>query len=275
MITGSVHTDALLAVLVVSLISLIGVFSLAYSRLASHRATILLVSLASGALLGDAFVHLIPEAFEELEAILVSSLVIAGVFVFFLLEKILHWHHHHGPHVNHTHTPECEGSDCPTPIKPIGRVVLVSDALHNLIDGMIIAASFFASPELGLITTLAVILHEIPQEVGDFGILLHAGYSKGRALFINFLSALVSVIGAIIVFVVEARSEQFIAYMLPITAGGFIYLALADIVPELHKSNKAKSSVTQIAMMLIGIGLMYALIPLEQIEFFGHVGHSH
>ena len=209
------------------------------------------ISLAVGALLGDAFIHLIPESFETLpNNILPSILIISGILLFFVIEKFLHWHHHgEDKEAEHIH--------------PVGKLVLVTDGFHNLIDGIIIGTSFMVSIPIGIATTLAVILHEIPQEIGDFAVLLHAGYSKVRALWLNFFSALMSVVGVILALSFGSVMENFSLWMLPIAAGGFIYVAVADLIPELQKTREGKYSLIQIATVILGVLLMLSLALLE------------
>ncbi len=235
----------------VSLISLIGVFSLSFKEETMKKYIGIFISLAVGALLGDVFIHIIPESFESSTNItLTSLLIISGLLLFFILEKFLHWHHHgEDKELNHVH--------------PVGKLILFSDGVHNLIDGIIIGASFLVSVPLGIATTLAVILHEIPQEIGDFAVLLHAGYSKKRALFLNFVSASFSIIGVIIALVLSNISDSFILYLLPIASGGFIYIALADLIPELHKHKGIRNSFAQIVTVVVGVLLMLALTLLE------------
>jgi zinc and cadmium transporter len=175
--------------------------------------------------MGDAFIHLIPEALESaINPAFTSILIIFGVLIFFILEKFFHWHHH--------------GEDAAEPhqIHPIGKLILFSDGIHNITDGIIIGASFLVSVPVGIATTLAVILHEIPQEIGDFAVLLHAGYSRAKALLFNLLSGLTAVIGVLIAFVIGSAGETFNTWMLSLVAGGFIYIAIADLIPELHKT---------------------------------------
>lgn len=242
---------AFASVIAVSLISFIGIFSLSMKEEILRKYVFMFISIAVGALLGDAFIHLIPEAFENTaNPLLISVLIIAGILFFFILEKFLHWHHH-GDDAGEDH------------IHPVGKLVLFSDGVHNFIDGVIIGASFLVSIPLGMATTLAVILHEIPQEVGDFAVLLHAGYTKTRALWLNFLSALLSTAGAIFAFFLGDMSENFIVYFLPIAAGGFIYVAVADLIPELQKTKEAKYSIFQIMAVVIGVLAMIALTLLE------------
>src|SRR3989344_7098802 len=241
---------ALVSVIAVSLISLAGVFSLALKEEVLRKYIFLFISLAVGALLGDAFIHLIPEAMNELSEVLAGILVTAGILIFFVLEQFLHWHHHG----------EDKGD---SQIHPVGKLVLFSDGIHNLIDGIIIGASFLVSIPLGLATTLAVILHEIPQEIGDFAVLLNSGYTKKRALWLNFLSALLSIVGVIIALVVGEMVQTFNMWLLPIAAGGFIYIAVADLIPELHKTKETKNSILQIVSIIAGVLAMVTLTFLE------------
>lgn len=249
MITSYIY--ALVGVIVVSLVSLVGVFTLSIKEEVIKKYIFLLVSLAVGALLGDAFIHLIPEAFEtSANPLTVSLLVISGLVVFFVLEKFMHWHHH--------------GDDTQEyDIHPVGKLVLLSDGVHNFIDGVIIGISFLVSVPLGIATTLAVILHEIPQEIGDFAVLLHAGYTRKRALWLNFLSALTAVLGTLVAFMLGEVGESFTNWVLPIAAGGFIYIAVADLIPELHKTKKVSHSVAQLFSLILGVVLMIGLVFLE------------
>lgn len=239
------------SVVVVSLISLIGVFALSFKEDVLKKYMFILISVAVGALLGDALIHLIPEALEEsTNTVLTSVLVIGGILLFFIVEKFLHWHHHE--------------DDCDTNhIHPVGKLILFSDGVHNFMDGIIIAASFMVSIPVGIATTLAVILHEIPQEVGDFAVLIHSGYSKKRALWLNFLSALSAIGGAVFLFVVGEFAQSLSLWFVPIAAGGFIYIAVADLIPELHKTKEVKHSIFQIIAVIIGVGAMIALVFME------------
>ncbi len=249
MITSYIY--ALLGVTAVSLVSFVGVFALSMKEEIMRKYIFLLVSLAVGALLGDAFIHLIPEAFENSnDPLNISLLIISGILVFFVLEKFMHWHHH--------------GDDTEeSAIHPVGKLVLLSDGVHNFIDGVIIGVSFLASVPLGVATTLAVILHEIPQEIGDFAVLLHAGYTRKRALWLNFLSALTSVLGTLVAFALGKAGESLATSILPIAAGGFIYIAVADLIPELHKTKKISQSILQLISLIIGVSLMVGLVYLE------------
>ena len=240
------------AVAVISAISLIGIFLLSRQEETLRRFLYILISIAVGALLGDAFLHLLPEAFEEAESSsLVSLLVIGGILFFFVLEKFLHWHHHGEDTEEERH------------IHPVGKLILFSDGVHNFLDGVIIAASFMVSIPVGVATTIAVILHEIPQEIGDFAVLLHSGYTRTKALFLNFLSALTALLGALLFFALGDIAETFVLYCIPMAAGGFIYIAVADLIPELHKTKRLRHSLAQIMAVLLGVALMYLLLFLE------------
>lgn len=239
------------SVLIISAVSLIGVFALSIKEEFLKKYIFVFVSLAVGSLLGDAFIHLIPEALESpLGSNAVSILIILGMVIFFIIEKFLHWHHH--------------GQDVNKPgIHPVGNLVLFSDGVHNLIDGIVIGASFIVSIPVGIATTIAVILHEIPQEVGDFTVLLHSGYSKKRALWLNFFSALTALAGVFIAFILGQMSTELIMWILPMAAGGFIYIAMADLIPELHKTKKIFHSLMQIIALLAGVLVMLLLTFIE------------
>lgn len=253
---------SLISVLLISLVSLIGVFFLTLNEKRLQELMHLLVGLAAGALLGDAFIHLIPEALEEgLEGVAFSLAVLGGMLVFFILEKFLRWHNdeQRAPHA-HLPSPDAPGT---TPIKPLGKLILVGDGVHNFVDGAVIAASFLLSPALGVTTTLAVFLHEIPQEIADFALLLHAGYSRARALLWNFVSALTAVVGALTFFAVGGLFEHVEPLAAAFTAGAFIYIAAADLIPELHETKHPGKSVFQFIAVLVGIALMFFLLILE------------
>jgi zinc and cadmium transporter len=242
---------AFIGVLIVSLISLVGVFSLSLKEEILKKYINFFISLAIGALLGDAFIHIIPEAFSSnLGSNLSSILVITGILFFFVIEKFIHWHHH-GEDKNEEH------------VHPVGKLILFTDGFHNLIDGAIIGASFLISPHVGIATTIAVVLHEIPQEIGDFAVLIHAGYTKKRALWLNFLSALASVLGLAIVFAFGNIIDDVALWFIPIAAGGFIYIAVADLIPELHKTKNIQHSIMQLVIIMLGVFSMLALLLIE------------
>jgi zinc and cadmium transporter len=212
-----------------------------------------LVSFAVGGLFGDTFIHLLPEAFTKLGANLTTSLyIIAGILIFFILEKFIRW--------RHCHVPSSEGH-----LHPVVTLNLIGDGVHNLIDGMIIAASFSVSIPIGVATTLAVILHEIPQEIGDFGVLVHGGLPVKKALFFNFLSAITAILGALISLIIGPYIKGYTVSIIPITAGGFLYIAGSDLIPELHEGCdiKISTAVWQFVFIVLGVLVMALLALLD------------
>lgn len=244
-------TYSLLSVGLVSLISLVGVLSILLGGRRLDRLLPLLISLAVGALLGDALVHLLPKAFQDSASPSLTSLyVLLGILLFLLLERYLHWHHEHHAQPG-------------SPVHPVAYINLVSEGAHNFLDGVIIGASYLVSAPIGLATTLAVLLHELPQELGDFGILVHAGLTPRRALLLNLLAALLAVVGALISLLLGPAVTDYAQFMLPFIAGGFIYIAGADLIPELHHEHGLPGSLAQLAMILTGVGLMYLVLYVE------------
>ncbi len=239
-----VYFYILLALLITSLLSLIGIFFLKVSINKLEKVIMFLVSLSAGTLLGDSFLHLLPEAVELLENDFIIWLgVLGGIILFFILEKIICWRHCHIPTSNnHIHS--------------VGKMNLIGDALHNFIDGIIIASSFIVDFNLGVITTIAVISHEIPQEIGDFGVLIHAGFSAKKALLFNFFSALASILGAIIIIFLGQKITGLSDLILPITAGGFIYISASDLIPELKKDTSINKTIKQLLGIFLGLGIM-------------------
>ncbi|MBU0611996.1 ZIP family metal transporter [Patescibacteria group bacterium] len=248
----TIYIYAFASVIIISLISLVGVFSFSLKGELFKKYVGMFISLAIGALLGDAFIHLIPESLEDLNTTSASLLIIGGILIFFVVEKFLHWHHHGEDEDREKFHPQ-----------PVGQLILFSDGVHNFIDGIIIGASFLVSIPVGIATSLAVILHEIPQEIGDFAVLIYAGYSKKRALWLNFLSALTAILGVFIALILGKTVEASTIWFLPVAAGGFIYIAMADLIPELHKTKKVWYSILQFLVILVGILIMFALLFLE------------
>lgn len=236
---------AIIATVVVSLISLISVITVSLSIERLKRLSFLLVSLAAGTLIGDVFIHLLPEASTEAgDGFWIW--VIAGLGIFFILEKIIHWRHCHVPTTEeHPH--------------PVGTMNLIGDGLHNFFDGVLIAGSFIADFNLGVATTVAVIFHEIPQEIGDFGVMIHAGFSKAKALFWNFISACSALLGVLLVYSFGQQIDNIGSIFIPITAGGFIYIAVADLIPEMRKETRWQQSLMQLVLFAIGVVIMYLL----------------
>jgi len=236
---------ALLSVILESLISFIGVIAIPFTGQKLKNLTSILVSLAVGAMLGDAFIHLLPDAFANTTNPMRTSLsVLAGIFGFFALEKFLHWRH------DHEHDQEAQR------VHPIGWMSLLAGAIDNLTDGLVIGSAYLVSLPTGIATTLAIVMHEIPKEMGEFGVLIHFGFSKPKAIFFNFLTAVVSVIGTLIALWIGSSISDFPSLIAPVAAGIFIYVAGSDLVPQLHKEVKASQSAVQLLTMLVGIGLM-------------------
>ncbi len=244
---------SILSVVVVSLISLVGIFFVLMKKDKLNKIILLLVSISAGSLLGGAFLHLIPEAFEKSSSILTTSLlVLSGIILFFVIEHFIHWRHCHIPtSKSHPHS--------------LGTMNIIGDGIHNFTDGLVIAAAYFVNIPLGIVTTLAVVLHEIPQEIGDFGVLIYAGYSKKKALLFNFLSALTAILGALVGIIFAGSSEAFALIVVPLAAGGFLYIAGSDLIPELHKNQEKQFSFKKIIGIILGILIMYGLTFLEGI----------
>jgi zinc and cadmium transporter len=231
----------LLSTSIVSLISLIGIFTLAIKERLLQKILFSLIGFSAGALIGGAFLHILPEALEKTKSTLVFYYLILGIILFFSLERYFHW--------RHCHEEACE-------IHAFTYLNLVGDAFHNFIDGMVIAVSFLSSIKLGMVTTLAIIFHEIPQELSDFGVLIYGGFTKRKALFYNFISALTAIVGAIVAYFISGLALGFSNFLLPLTAGGFIYIATSDLIPEIHKEKDLKRSTSAFIAFLLGIAFM-------------------
>jgi zinc and cadmium transporter len=244
-------TYILLSVLIVSLISVIGIFFIFLKKRTLDKLLIFLVALSVGSLLGGAFLHLLPEIINTTGFSLnVAFLILGGIILFFVIENFVRWRH-------------CHNLNCNTHQHHLGAMNLIGDGVHNLIDGLIIAASYFVSIPVGIATTLAVIIHEIPQEIGDFGVLLYSGFSKKKAIFFNFLSALIAMIGAIIGIIFAEKSIIFGYIVIPIAIGGFLYIAGSDLIPEIHRKQENKFSIWNLLGIILGILIMYALTLLN------------
>ena len=242
----------LFSVLIVSLISLVGLFTLSIKESQLKNILIYSISFSAGALFGDVFIHLLPEIIKKTGlTVQLSSFVLLGIVVSLFIEKIIHWRHCHMP-VNKTH------------IHSFAYMNLFGDSVHNFIDGLIIGAAYLISIPVGMATSLAVIFHEIPQEIGDFSILIHGGFSKSKALALNFLSALAAILGAILTLWLGSTITNLEIILTAIAAGGFIYIASSDLIPELHKhSTKLSLSLLQLIAFILGILVMAALLLLE------------
>ena len=227
------------------LIALVGIFSLWIKEKLLKKILICLVAFSAGALLSGALFHLTAESLEHLTPIAAFTYLLVGFIIFFLMERFLHWHH------CHKHG-RCD-------VHPVSYLVLFGDGIHNFIDGVVIAVSFIVGIPFGIITTLLIIGHEIPQELGDFGVLVYSGFSKVKALAYNFISQLTCVIGGIIGYFLSSSIKGIIPFILPFAAGGFIYIAASDLVPELHKEPEIKKSLCSFGFFVIGILFMLAI----------------
>ena len=243
---------SLLSVFIVSLISFSGALTLSIKKEKLKNFLIYFVSFSTGALLGDVFIHLLPEVIEEYNqsVSIIFIYVLVGILTSFILEKIICWRHCHLPITkNHIHN--------------FAWMNLWGDFFHNFIDGLTIAASYLLNIQAGIATTLAVIFHEIPQEIGDLGVLLHGGFKIKKALFINFLTALSAVFGTIVGLFLNNKIEHLTLFLVPFAAGNFIYIASSDLIPELHKETKIKKGLIQIITFILGVGVMYGLLLLD------------
>jgi zinc and cadmium transporter len=239
------------SVFLVGLISFIGIFTLSIKTRKLKKVLLYLVSFSAGALFGDAFIHLLPEVTKEHGfGLQTSSSILLGIVFFFVVEKVIHWRHcHHTTDHNHVH--------------PFAIVNLVGDGVHNFLDGLIIGVSYLVSIPVGIATTVAVILHEIPQEIGDFAVLLHGGFTKAKALFLNFVTAMIALLGTVAALLLSQQVDKLTSFLVPFAAGGFIYIAGSDLIPELHKESKTWKSFWQLIAFVAGIIVMLLLLLIE------------
>jgi len=229
------------------------------------------ISFAIGALLAAAFLGLIPHAFEEVDSEqfqLLSGTILIGILAFFGLEKLLIW--------RHCHASGCETHDDSTTDNEhhsAGTLIIIGDSIHNFVDGVLIAAAFLTDPQLGIVTSLAVAAHEIPQEVGDFAILLQSGFSRSKALLYNVLSSLTTILGGILAYYGLDHLHHLLPFFLALAASSFIYIAVADLIPSLHKKTDLKTSLQQIGLILTGVfiigslhGFAHSFEPAESVN---------
>ncbi|MES2537195.1 MAG: ZIP family metal transporter [Pseudomonadota bacterium] len=238
-----------------------GVFSISAAALLSFsllsKMVDRMVSLSVGILLATSLLHALPEAFEsKADTHTLFATLLAGLLGFFLLEKfaiLRHSHHYEGDGHSHAH-----GHDAHEAGKA-GWMILVGDGLHNFTDGILIAAAFLADPQLGLVTALAIIAHEIPQEIGDFIVLLNAGFSRTRAYVYNLLCSLMAVVGGIVGYLTLERGMQWIPYVLVLASSGFIYIAVSDLMPQMQRRASIRETVPQILLIALGVGIVLYL----------------
>lgn len=241
---------ALLSVTVISLISLIGVLVLSIDKNISKRKLMYLVSFSVGGLLGGAFFHLLPESLEKYNVKVVSVFILSGIFVSFFIEMVLNWRHCHIPtSMDHPHT--------------FVYMNLIGDGVHNFIDGLIVGGAFLVDINLGFATSLAIILHEIPQEIGDYGVLVYGGMRPRKALYLNLCSGLTAIFGALIALALNNFVDVLTGYLLPFAVGNFLYIAGSDLVPELKDEKDLGESLIQLFVMIVGVILLYALTFVE------------
>lgn len=237
----------------VSLLSLLGAITLFFNKPFLRKILIFIVSISAGAMFGDVFIHLLPEISKKSEFNLsVSAAFIFGILISFIIERLILW--------NNCHDHECSEKDK----QAFTYMILYGDSVHNFIDGIVIASSYLISPAVGLASTLAVVLHEIPHEIGDFAVLIHGGFTHRKALIANFVSALTSLLGVVFAFTLSQYTQQFQVYLLAFAAANFIYIAGTDLIPELHKELDRKRAIIQILFFILGVLLMLPLLLLEQ-----------
>ena len=233
----------IIAVTIVSLVSLLGIFFFLKQKIL-NKILFFLVSFAAGTFLGVAFLDLLPEAFEGGFKESIPLFILLGILFFFVLEKFLYWHHHHAGQEHEE-------------VHAFTYLNIVGDAIHNFLDGVVIAISFLNSTALGIVATIAVIAHEIPQEIGDFAVMLYGGFSRAKALVYNFLTALTAVTGALLTYFYSNTIENSSTYIIAFTVGAFTYIASTDLIPEIQKEKNLSKSLAQFALMVLGIFIIW------------------
>jgi len=237
------------ATLIVSLMSFAGIFFLAVKEKLLNKIILSLVGFSAGALLGGAFFHLLPEVLgmeksEGIGSMQIFMFLILGIIAFYLIERVLKWHH-------------CHEKGCD--IHTFTYMSLIGDSIHNFIDGLVIYSAFAVNTSLGIVTTIMIVGHEIPQEIGDFAVLIYGGFGKVKALLWNFITALAAVIGAVIGYFIGNYTDGIAIVLLPFAAGGFLYIAMSDLIPELHKEVSLAKSLTHFLFFICGILFMWAV----------------
>lgn len=244
---------ALASVIGVSLLSLLGILFFLIDERFIRSVLLYFVSFSTGALLGDVFIHMIPDMAEDTDFFSKGLLIILlGILFSFTVEKFIHWRHCHMlPDEDHGHH------------HTVGIMSVTGESVHNLIDGIVIAASFLTSVPVGIATTLAVVFHEIPHEIGNFAVLLHSGFPRKKALLLNMLSASAGILGAVLVLGLSQSLDSLTLYMLPFAAGNLLYIAGSDLIPELHKHTKIHQGFFQLIAMIAGMSFMYVIVLFE------------
>jgi zinc and cadmium transporter len=235
-------TLIILATTLISLGSLVGVFTISLNQKVLQKFLLNLVALSAGTLLAGAFLHLLPESIEQLGNYAPFPIALFSFIGFFLIEKVLQWRHCHDEEHCEEHT--------------LGYMNLIGDMIHNLLDGLIIAGAFATSPSLGWATTTAIVLHEVPQEISDFGVLLHSGFTRKKALLLNLMVGLSSIIGGLLGYFATSTFASLTPYILPVAAGGFIYISASDLIPEMKKDTTPLRTLSLVLTFLLGVALM-------------------
>jgi zinc and cadmium transporter len=244
----------LAAGLAASTAALLGSAAILMLRRRAERAAVWLLSFAIGTLLGAAALGLLPEAIHHSSVEQAMPLFLAGMVIFIVIERALRWRHPHESHPGEPHHPAVE--------RATAAMLLWGDALHNFVDGLVLGVSFGVGPEVGLAASIAIFAHEVPQEIGDFAILLGSGMSKRRAFVLNYLSAVTVLPGAALSFA-WSSSHEMIGWLLPLAAGGFVYIALADLVPALHHRRGVGAGFVQVGLVVLGVAVIWGLSRLH------------
>ena len=248
-----VQSTVLLATALVSLFSLSGIVALSMNKETLHKILFFLVAFSAGSIFGASMFDLLPEAIEMVAEEVVYLYISGGFVAFYFLERFIYWYHGHGHHE------DIEEEHRYTPAGGFAYLNLIGDGVHNFIDGMVIAASFTASFEVGVATTIAVIFHELPQEMGDYGILIYAGVDKTKALIYNFIAASTVILGGVFASMFIETVESLSGILISFSAGAFIYLAASELIPELQKEKDLKKSLVQFFIFIIGMAVIYSL----------------
>lgn len=239
----SAFVSAIVATFLISLISLTGAIIFGIGKKRIEKFLFFIISFSAGSLMGGAFFHLLPESLEKNENVQdVFRVVIIGFVVFYIMERILRWHH-------------CHDEKCETH-KVIGYQNLLGDGVHNFLDGLIIISAFYIDKNLGIAVSISVALHEIPQEISDFGVLLYSGFSRSKAIYYNLISSTLAILGAIAGFMLIEKTDAIAQFLLPFAAGGFIYISASDMIPELHKEKNLKKSFIAFLFFISAIIMM-------------------
>jgi zinc and cadmium transporter len=250
---------AMLAVVIVSLLSFVGVFTISVDEKKLDSFLLVFVSFAAGSILGAAYFELLPEAIELVEGSISLVYITLGFVAFFFLERVIYWYHGHGHMRGVEKKIEITGDVSKASVKNFVYLNLVGDAIHNFTDGVVIATSFIIGFPVGFVTTIAAVFHEIPQEIGDFAVLVYGGLKRSLALGLNFFSAVTAVVGSVFAYFFSIYSEGFRGFIVAFAAGGFIYLAACELIPELQEEKSLNKSILQFVLFTLGIALIWSL----------------